>query len=470
MAKLYNLARVSTATTGTGTITLGSAVAGFLSFAGAGVSDGETVTYAIKDGSNSEIGRGVYTSSGTTLTRSVIKSTNSNTAISLSGSAVVFITAAAEDFNKLNNTLGAYTVALAAGTNVTADRTLTLTTGDANRTLDISAGSATISAYGSTLIDDANAGAALTTLGVSAFAQTVLDDADAAAARATLGLTIGTAVREVLTAARTYYVRTDGSDSNTGLANTSGAAFLTIQKAIDVAAALDSSIYDVTISVADGTYSTSTGLVLKSMAGAGSIYITGNTTTPANCIITTNGTMTALDGVILGSSIKTTYYINGFKLTSTASGTVFGLIASGSGSFIRFQNIDFGTGMLQQLRVEDCAVIWADGGYTISGGANQHSTTVGNSVLRIQSRTITLTGTLNFALMFTQATTSSVQFLNSNTYDVSGATVTGIRYEVVENGHIKTNGAGASYLPGSTSGSRRRERRLMEASTTNGQL
>lgn len=97
MAKLYNLARMSTATRGAGTITLGSAVLSFLSFSGAGVSDGETVTYAIEDGSNREIGRGVYTASGTTLTRSVLKSTNSDSPIVLSGDAEVFITAAAED-------------------------------------------------------------------------------------------------------------------------------------------------------------------------------------------------------------------------------------------------------------------------------------------------------------------------------------------------------------------------------------
>lgn len=105
MAKLYNLARVTTSTTGTGTITLGSAVSGFLSFAGAGVQDGDTVTYAISDGANSEIGRGVYTSSGTTLTRSVLKSTNSDAAINLSGTAEVFITAAAQDFIGANPNL-----------------------------------------------------------------------------------------------------------------------------------------------------------------------------------------------------------------------------------------------------------------------------------------------------------------------------------------------------------------------------
>jgi len=101
MAKLYNIARMSTATSGTGTITLGSAVTGFLSFAGAGVSNGETVTYGIEDGAHREIGRGVYTSSGTTLTRTVLKSTNSDTAISLSGTAEVFITAAKEDIFNL---------------------------------------------------------------------------------------------------------------------------------------------------------------------------------------------------------------------------------------------------------------------------------------------------------------------------------------------------------------------------------
>jgi hypothetical protein len=91
MAKLFNLTRMTTATVGVGTLTLGSAVAGYLTFALSGVVNGDTVTYAIKDGSNSEIGEGVYTSSGTTLTRNVLKSTNANAAINLSGTAEVFI-------------------------------------------------------------------------------------------------------------------------------------------------------------------------------------------------------------------------------------------------------------------------------------------------------------------------------------------------------------------------------------------
>jgi len=98
VAKLFDLARMTTATTGTGTITLGAAASGSLNFAAAGVRDGDVVSYGIADGANSEVGTGIYTSSGTTLTRNVSKSTNSNSPIPLSGAAQVFVTARAEDF------------------------------------------------------------------------------------------------------------------------------------------------------------------------------------------------------------------------------------------------------------------------------------------------------------------------------------------------------------------------------------
>ena len=97
MPKLYNLARMTTATTGTGTITLGSASSGFLTFAAAGVANGDIVFYGIKDGANSEVGYGTYTASGTTLSRNVVKSTNGNAAIALSGAAEAYITAVASD-------------------------------------------------------------------------------------------------------------------------------------------------------------------------------------------------------------------------------------------------------------------------------------------------------------------------------------------------------------------------------------
>jgi len=100
MVKLVNRAKVTTSTTGTGTITLGSAVNGFQTFADAGIADGQSVRYTIEDGDDFEIGSGTYTASGTTLTRSVDESTNSDAALNLSGNAKVFIVAAATDLQK----------------------------------------------------------------------------------------------------------------------------------------------------------------------------------------------------------------------------------------------------------------------------------------------------------------------------------------------------------------------------------
>lgn len=98
MAKLFNLARMTTATTGTGTVTLGSAVSSYLTFANAGVQNGDVVTYVIEEGANREIGRGTYTSSGTTLSRdTVLNSTNGGAKINLAGAATVFIDVAAQD-------------------------------------------------------------------------------------------------------------------------------------------------------------------------------------------------------------------------------------------------------------------------------------------------------------------------------------------------------------------------------------
>lgn len=101
MAVLKNRAKMSTSTTGTGTITLGSAESGYQTFADAGVANTDVVRYVIEDGNNWEIGTGTYTATGTTLSRTVSESSNSDAAINLSGSATVFVGAAAEDLSQL---------------------------------------------------------------------------------------------------------------------------------------------------------------------------------------------------------------------------------------------------------------------------------------------------------------------------------------------------------------------------------
>ena len=97
MTKLVNRAKVKTTTTGTSTLTLGSAIPGYQSFASAGVLDSDVVRYAIEQDAEWEIGTGTYSSAGNTLTRTVTESSNAGSPISLTGNDDVYVTAAADD-------------------------------------------------------------------------------------------------------------------------------------------------------------------------------------------------------------------------------------------------------------------------------------------------------------------------------------------------------------------------------------
>jgi len=93
---LYNIVRAYTYTLGTADLVIEGAVAGYLDFSV--VTDGNTVSYGIREGDTTEVGRGTWTSATNTLTRTtVLASTNNGNKISLLGSAQVYITALAED-------------------------------------------------------------------------------------------------------------------------------------------------------------------------------------------------------------------------------------------------------------------------------------------------------------------------------------------------------------------------------------
>lgn len=95
----FDRAAENTETTGTGgTITLDGAVAGYQTFASAGVPEGKTIRYWIEDGTDWERCTGVRT--GTSLTRTTEASSNSDDPLDLSGSARVFVTPAGDDLVK----------------------------------------------------------------------------------------------------------------------------------------------------------------------------------------------------------------------------------------------------------------------------------------------------------------------------------------------------------------------------------
>ena len=100
MVKFINRCKVQVASGGTGTLTLGSAVASFESLADQSVVHADQLRYTLEQGNEYEVGTGVIGLSGGTytMTRTPLKSSNSdNSAINAGASAVCFFTMLADD-------------------------------------------------------------------------------------------------------------------------------------------------------------------------------------------------------------------------------------------------------------------------------------------------------------------------------------------------------------------------------------
>lgn len=248
-------------------------------------------------------------------------------------------------------------------------------------------------------------------------------------------------VMESLSANRTYYVRTDGSNSNDGLTNSSVGAFSTIQKAIDTVAGININGYTVTIQVGDGTYTAAN--TLKSVVGyssSGSLVIQGNNATPANVIISVTS-----NHCFLADGITSAWDIKDLKVQTTTSGSC---LFARNGSTIRFANIDFGSCASFHTTSTTNGTITGFGSYSITGGAICHHYTV-TGQMSIAGFTVTITGTPAFSSAFAQAVVAGAIVANGNTYSGSA---TGIRYSAAQNSVVHTNGGGATYFPGNSSG------------------
>ncbi|WP_406873832.1 DUF2793 domain-containing protein [Aminobacter sp. P9b] len=247
-------------------------------------------------------------------------------------------------------------------------------------------------------------------------------------------------IRELLAANRSYFVRTDGSDTNNGLGDTSGGAFLTIQKALDVAASLDMAGFTVTIQVADGTYGGT--IIVPAMTGQAdpsALVIAGNGGTPANVIVSTNNANAISAPSGAGCLVKD------MEIRTTASG--FGLNADGG--TLQFQNVRFGACAQAHILCQNNGAAAATGNYAISGASPMHWSAQTGGFINTEGRTVTLVGTPAFSTAFASSRHGDIACAGMT----FGGAATGTRYSTTLNGVINTAGGGASYLPGSVAGS-----------------
>lgn len=244
-------------------------------------------------------------------------------------------------------------------------------------------------------------------------------------------------VRELLTANRTYYVNGSlGSDSNDGLSSGAG-AFATIGKAIEiVSGTIDLGPYNVTISVAAGTYTAA--LSLRQYVGSGTVTIQG---AGSSTIISVSGNnAVTADGLM-------DWTFSSLKVQTSGAGNAFYAL---NGGVIRVNGCEIGACAFYGFSAEFRGTIIVDTSLTISGNMIGWAGASDFGLLWIKGITVTLSGTPAWSSNGVIASRGAYVRVNGVTFSGSA---TGKRYTQVSNALIFTNGGGASYLPGNSAGS-----------------
>jgi hypothetical protein len=251
--------------------------------------------------------------------------------------------------------------------------------------------------------------------------------------------------RTKLTGALNLYVSASGNDSNNGLS--SGTPFLTLQQACNVALAFyDTAGYPINVNVAAGTY-TSGVLLTHPLVGGGVLHFIGNTATPSSVAVNL-----VSSGPCFFSQAGATMSVSGFSMTaSVGSGANAGFcLGANLAGILYFDHCIFNASQYAHMSVGIAGYIAATGPYTITGGAEAHMIAgSGGSCIGVANQIVTLTGTPAFSAAFAYADSAALISAAGNTYS---GTATGYRYVAVNAGYIITNGAGASYFPGSLPG------------------
>jgi hypothetical protein len=261
----------------------------------------------------------------------------------------------------------------------------------------------------------------------------------------------GVVQRKRLTAGTTFYVRTDGHDTNCdGSANASDAststtacAFLTITGAVTfLGQFVDAGGQVVTLDIQDGTYTGSTNLAgrLVGQTSANSFIITGG----SGAILTNNSSAATLSILHAGTSMRIT---GGISIRNSSTGHA---IRVADNAYLEIGNVSFGATGGTHIEVGESANVYMFANYTVNGNATNHIRVQGNAELEMYDLTVTMTGTPAFSDAFIHNFNGGSTASSGMTY--SGAT-TGKRWEVESGGVIELFGSDPdTYFPGNAVG------------------
>ena len=260
---------------------------------------------------------------------------------------------------------------------------------------------------------------------VSNYMKTLLDDTTAVTAQATLG------VREVLTGNRNYYVRNDGSNSNTGLADTAGAAWLTQQYALSfIGQRLDLNGYTVTVQCT-GTFAEN--LIVPEITGYnGNGYQQVTFKAPSAA----GATMNCGVGIGIFAGIASTP-ITWKDFIHRGQDATNGICAEAdAGGVIAFVNPTWGVASTHKLAVHNSArIIEIAGTSTINGNCTTHSyAREGGQVYNQPGLTQTISGGVTISNAYADAADRGWIYMA----DLAWVnTFTGIKYRLGNEGFIQ---------------------------------
>jgi hypothetical protein len=236
-----------------------------------------------------------------------------------------------------------------------------------------------------------------------------------------------------------------GNDANDGTANISGKAVATLQKAMDIAFSYPPSQYAITIHIADGTYAP----FATPSYGGPNIIVDGNSSTPANVLISTSAAMHCV--AVSGPNTLT---CKNLTVANSNAGGFCGFVAS-NGATLSTQNTR--SNIISSGSVFEAygagANLNVNGNHFFNGGApNWFWGMLGGLVSIATGITLNAASGIGTTVTANASMGGKISLGPPNASFGGSALTVGSRYSVTSNGVINVNGGGANVFPGTTAG------------------